>query len=466
MQHRAPRTIAIVGAGFSGTLVAVNLLRRPPVESTRIVLIERAPTVGCGVAYARHDYRYILNVPASRMSASSTVPEEFLNFARTGAPDASGQDFLPRDVYGKYLRELLDRSAVTARPSVRLEFLRDTATGIRQSKGGAAFQLALERGGEMNADDVVLALGNPPPRVPPGAEAVRTFPGYVNDPWAVPNHRPPAGPVLMIGSGLTMVDVVCASVATDPARTIHVLSRHGLLPLSQTDVGVGAAEEGGLDRALKSATSLRMIVRAIARTARQATADGRDWRDVIMQVRHRAPQIWHRLAAADRRRFLRHVRAYWDVHRHRFPEPVRSQLKRLEASGQMTIHAGRLLRLEAAGSQIRARWRARGERDDRATLVSAVYNCTGPDYDLSQTADPLWRSLLESGLATQDELRLGLLTGPNGEVLGRDGLATRGLFYVGPMLRAAYWEATAVAELRGHAERLAEYLAGSIPRPQ
>jgi uncharacterized NAD(P)/FAD-binding protein YdhS len=311
------------------------------------------------------------------------------------------------------------------------------------------------------ADDVVLALGSPPPRLLPEAEAVRALPGYVNDPWAAPNQPLPAGPVLIIGSGLTMVDVVCAGVATERACAIRVLSRHGLLPLSQADIGVGAAEEGELDRALKPAISLRMIVRAIASIARQATADGRDWRDVIMQVRYRAPAIWNGLSLDDRRRFLRHIRAYWDVHRHRFPEPIRSQLEHLEASGQLTIHAGRLLQLEAAGSQIRARWRARGER---AMLVSRVYNCTGPDYDLGRSAEPLWRSLLESGLATQDELRLGLPTGTRGEVLGRNGRPTLGLYYIGPMLRATYWEATAVAELRGHAERLAEQLARPRPR--
>ena len=135
MQPGAPRTIAIVGAGFSGTLVTVNLLRRPPVESTRIVLIERAPEVGRGVAYARRDYRYILNVPASRMSATSTAPDEFLEFARTRMPDATGQDFLPRDVYGDYLRELLGRLAARAPPSIRLELLRDSVTDIRQLGG-------------------------------------------------------------------------------------------------------------------------------------------------------------------------------------------------------------------------------------------------------------------------------------------------------------------------------------------
>jgi uncharacterized NAD(P)/FAD-binding protein YdhS len=464
MHPGAPRTIAIVGAGFSGTLVTVNLLRRPPVESTRIVLIEREPEVGRGIAYARRDYRYILNVPASRMSATSTAPDEFLEFARTRIPDATGQDFLPREVYGDYLRELLDRSAAKAAPSIRLELLNDSVTEVRQLVDGAGFRLMLERGGELNADDVVLAPGNPPPRVPPEAEAVRTLPGYVNDPWAKLHHAPAAGPVLIIGSGLTMVDVVCATVATEPACTIHVLSRHGLLPLSQTDIGAAAVEEGELDRALKPATSLRSIVRAIANVARRATADHRDWRDVIMQVRHRAPAIWNSLTLDDRRRFLRHVRAYWDVHRHRFPEPIRSRLEHLEASGQLTIHAGRLRQLEAAGSQIRVRWRARGERDERTMLVNGIHNCSGPDYDLSRSAEPLWRSLLKSGLTTLDELHLGLRTGPRGELLGRNGLATHGLYYVGPMLRASHWEATAVAELRGHAERLADELARPLPQ--
>jgi len=73
--------------------------------------------------------------------------------------------------------------------------------------------------------------------------------------------------------------------------------------------------------------------------------------------------------------------------------------------------------------------------------------------------DPLWRNLLQCGLCVPDALGLGLRTGPKGAVMDADGWPGPHLFYVGPMLRADHWEATAASELRGHAEQVAELLA-------
>src|ERR1700760_471200 len=101
------KTFVIVGAGFSGTVLTANLLRNPPREGADIVLLERSDSMGRGVAYAAHDHPYLLNVPASRLSADSRDPTQFLRFAKSRVPGAAAADFLPRALYGDYLQDLL-----------------------------------------------------------------------------------------------------------------------------------------------------------------------------------------------------------------------------------------------------------------------------------------------------------------------------------------------------------------------
>ena len=163
------RTLVIVGAGFSGTLVAANLLKSQHWAATRIVLIERSASVARGKAYADRDYPYLLNVPASRMSADPNSPLDFLSFAQHRIPDATAEDFLPRALYGQYLEATLLDAEVSAAPHVQFERLRADVCGIEPA-GNAGYRVQLADGRCLDADDVVLALGNPSPADLPGTE--------------------------------------------------------------------------------------------------------------------------------------------------------------------------------------------------------------------------------------------------------------------------------------------------------
>jgi uncharacterized NAD(P)/FAD-binding protein YdhS len=200
------------------------------------------------------------------------------------------------------------------------------------------------------------------------------------------------------------------------------------------------------------------LVRAVRALAEDAERKGDDWRDVIGAVREHVPAIWARLASRERHRFLRHVRAFWDVHRHRLAGPVWAQLQQLRHAGDLEVHAGRILSMQSAGKRVRVGWRARGNGAPEYLLVDRVINCTGPDYDIARSRDRLLRSLLAQGLVQRDPLGLGLLTNAHGALIDATGRAAANLYYIGPMLRATYWESTAAAELRGHATRLARYL--------
>lgn len=454
------RTIAIVGGGFSGALVAANLLRRPPQKPTRLILIERNDSVGRGVAYAERGFPYLLNVPASRMSANSLAPREFLQFAQERIPNATGEDFLPRSLYGEYLQQVLLAAELSAPRHVRLETWRGDVTGVRRLGRHLPLQLELGDGRKLTANDVVLALGNPRPASLAPAAAIASHPGYVADPWSRELKFAPHETVLLIGTGLTMADIVNVA-SSDPRATprIHALSRHGLVPPRQTPFRPEAFRGDGNALLLAASRSLRGLASAVRLLATEAEKCGGDWREAITFVRHMAPTIWQRMPERDRERFLRHLRAQWDVHRHRLPPEILQRIDSLRHSGKLKIHAGRIQRFEPCAGRIEVKWHPRHGAQLESLSVDRVINCTGPDYAIARSQDPLWRTLLQHGLCVPDRFGLGLRTGPHGAVIDADGWPGPHLFYVGPMLRADHWEATAVGELRTHAEQLASLLA-------
>lgn len=454
------RTIAIVGGGFSGTVVAANLLRRPPQGPTRLVLIERSEAVGRGIAYRDRTYPYLLNVPASRMSANSAAPLEFLNFVQRRIPQATAEDFLPRPLYGDYLQEVLLAAQLSAPANVRLEIWHGEVSGVRRIERHVPLQLELADGRKLTADDVVLALGNPQPATLPAATAIADHPAYVADPWAQDLQFSRQQTVLLIGTGLTMADVVNA--AADDRRnipTIHALSRHGFVPPRQTAFRPEAFRGDGNALLLAAATSLRGLTSAVRLLAREAEKCGGDWREAVTFVRHVAPTIWQRMTPRDRERFVRHLRAHWEIHRHRLPPEVLQRIDSLRKAQQLHVHAGRIQRFEPRAGRIEVTWRPRHAGTTQTLNVDRIVNCTGPDYAIARSPEPLWRNLVQCGLCVADPLGLGLRTGPKGAVMDADGWPGPHLFYVGPMLRADHWEATAVGELRVHAEELAELLA-------
>jgi uncharacterized NAD(P)/FAD-binding protein YdhS len=452
-----PRTIVIVGAGFSGAAVAIHLLRLPHSMPLRIVLIERARMAG-GIAYGAPEGSYLLNVPAGRMSASSADPLEFLTYAQRTLPNATAEDFLPRGLYGEYLEASLLAAAQASPTHVRLERVHGEVVAIERARRTSRVEVYLEGGGRFTADTVVLAPGNPPPAALIGSETLPES-RYIAAPWRSPAVFRAGETVLVVGTGLTMADIVLAGQAAAKGQaTVHAISRHGLVPAAQTDFH---QVNDGRGRALlrEAAVSLRRLVREVRALAEDAELRGGDWREAIAAARGVAPLLWQRLAVHQRKRFLRHVCCYWDVHRHRLPPCTWSALNELRREGRLVVHAGRILDMELVGRQVSVTWRARGTNTATTILVDRVVNCTGPQYDVRHTRERLLRFLLAQGMVQPDPLGVGIMTDENGALLDASGRVAGNLYYIGPMLRPRYWETTAVPELRTQAERLAHRLA-------
>jgi uncharacterized NAD(P)/FAD-binding protein YdhS len=453
------RTIVIIGGGFCGTVLAANLLRSPAGTPTRIVLVERRAQLGRGVAYASSTFPFLLNVPAGRMSASSDDPSQLISFARSRIPDVDADTYLPRQLYGEYLHHMLSEAVQAAPRQVQFEHVHDEGTAIRpiERTGPVIIDAGRRR---WLADQVVFACGDPPSVCRAYATEVAAHPAYVRDPHEGECIRRSDKAVLLIGTGLTMVDVAVAAVANNPSVRLIALSRHGLLPAAQT-AAAAPVLNAGLDlHSHFDRSSLRQLFAGVRSLTQIVERRGGDWREVFMRMRDVAPGLWRNLSDVERGRFMRHARVYWDVHRHRMPPAVAEQIASLQRSGQLQLHAGCIQQLCADNHRIAALWRPRGRFDTQELWIDRVVDCSGADRRLASTTDLLLRHLLDTGLASPDAQGLGVRTGKHGALVNSDGQSDARLFYLGPMLRADHWEATAVGELRAHAEKLAAVLSG------
>jgi len=360
-------------------------------------------------------------------------------------------------LYGDYLQDVLLRAERESVRHVKLSRVFGEVTNLSRRDDGL---LAVEFAGRdsLHAGRVILALGNPPPPALPWAEAVGNHPAYFEDPWIPPVHLSSEHSVLIVGNGLTMADVAF-SLTRDAGRAprLITISRRGLIPLPQSAFHA-AAVQGGAEF-FAGAASIREILAASRELARDVERLGGDWREVVTFIRNVAPALWRRLPEAERRRFVRHLQSYWDIHRHRLPPQLAAHMQTLRRSGMLEINAGRIHRLEPNGDRLRVTWRRRGADRPETCVVDAVVNATGPDYAVKRSRNPLLQALRTAGLVSEDSLDLGLRTTAHGACVGADGRAGGQLFYLGPMLRADHWEATAATELRNHADHLARYLA-------
>jgi uncharacterized NAD(P)/FAD-binding protein YdhS len=438
--------IAIVGAGFSGTLLALHLLRRCP-PGSKITLIERGVQFGRGAAYSTGNPSHLLNVPAGKMSAFHDRPHDFVQWLEAQA-DAPVQgrptegSFVPRQVFGDYVRHLLNQEIKTPSQSSNLELLRGDAQRIELS--GDEVVIQLDRRRTIRADLAVLAVGNFPPESPTLAD-----PGFYDtdfyraDPWAADTFTDldPERPVLMIGTGLTMVDVAISLLDRGHKGPIHALSRRGLRPQRHMP-----AVKAPTPRAESFPTDLVQLTAFMRREGRRAAGEGADWRAIVDELRPFTGDVWAEMQLTDRARFLRHLRPWWEIHRHRMAAPVADRIDAAMESGQLALHGGRIRSFDVDGDQVTLSYRVR------------VINCSGPGADYARISHPLIRSLLDAGMVRPDPLCLGLDVTRNCALKDTKGAISGRLFAVGPVTKAAFWEMTAVPDIRRQCEYLANHL--------
>lgn len=459
-------TIAIIGAGFCGTTLAVHLLRRPPVVPLTVILINRSGLMARGIAYGTRTEKHVLNVPAARMGATEDDPEEFLRFALRHDPRYTAGSFLPRRLYGDYLESLLADAASQAPAGVRFRAMVGEVDRIREG-GGEKAELLLANGDCVTADKIVLALGNYVPADPAVPEHERGFfysPRYIRDPWkpdALWGVRPEM-PVLIIGTGLTMIDIVLDLRSRGHRGAITAVSRRGLIAQPHRELDTAPVYDPQLPQRLLTQPTALHYLREVRAAVRHAIAGGGDWRDVVGGLRAATPALWQALPAREHRRFLRHLRPHWDVLRHRCAPALWNALQGELEQGTLRLQAARLLGFEEQADRVRVRLRPRGTRQTLYVDAGMVINCTGPESNTLQTREPLVSALRADGLACPDALGLGLEVDERYALVNAAGHSSRHLHYIGPFLRARDWEATAIPELRQHVAQLAAHLRSEL----
>lgn len=437
--------VAIVGGGFSGTMLAVQLLRR----GGRVTLIEREPErePGRGLAFGAADPIHLLNVPAGNMSAWPDDPGHFVRWLEErGVADGAGL-FAPRRLFGAYVREQLEAAAAEAPGRFRLE--RRAAAGLKLRVDGVEVRLA--DGETAAADAAALAFGNlPPPRsriferegMPQGV--------YRVDPWApgVAEGLDPEAPVLVIGTGLTMVDIVLLLEKNGQRGPILALSRRGQVPQAHAP---GPPPAGRRQHA--PATILSRLTQEV-----RARGEALGWRRAVDELRPFAQAMWQGATPAERSRFLRHLRPWWDIHRHRIAPEVAARIQALAERGQLRVAAGKLVAAGREGDRVAVDWRPRaGDRAERFA-AARIINCTGPEVDLARAPEPLLRDLLAQGAIRAGACGLGLDIDRQMRVLDANGAPHERLAAIGPITRGLFWEIVAVPDIRVQVRDLAERL--------
>lgn len=447
--------LAVIGAGFSGTMAALHLSRLMP--GRPVLLCEKSGAFARGLAYATGCSDHLLNVRATNMSAFPDQPEHFSRWLEACPHDGIAWTrstpagvFAARGLYGRYLTDLLLAALSEPGHAPRLMLENDEVVDLAPAEDG--FELTLAAGRRRRVAGAILACGNL--RAPRGPRS-----RYGVDPWgdAPLDDLRPDLPLLIVGTGLTMVDAVAALRQRRFAGPILAVSRHGLLPQVHAVTAPWPAPE--IPAAARH--SLRAMLRFLRDETRRAAAAGIDWRSVIDALRGSSISLWRGLPLAEQRRFLRHVRAFWDVHRHRMAPPAADIVSRELDGGGLTLMRARVVAVEDMAGHARVTLRERGAAAPRIVDVQRIIDASGVGR-VADTDDLLLRRLMERGLIRPDALGLGLAVAEDLAVLDQRGEAARPLWTLGPLLRGTLWECTAVPDIRSQAAELARIVAARL----
>ncbi|WLH66580.1 FAD/NAD(P)-binding protein [Pseudomonas sp. FP2309] len=453
--------VLIIGGGLSGTMLAVQLLRLP--GRRRVLVIEPRAELGRGEAYSAVELGHTLNGNAARMSVDPDNADDLTQWLTEyigagGWPESDQQHvpvselFPPRGIFGLYAQQRLAEAKALSASTV--EHVRAEVVDLQVEP--AETRLTLDNGEQLRGACAVLATGMFPAARTPQTESSGLNAAAV-DPWDVQamTQLDPHATVLIIGSGLTMVDAVVSLEQAGHRGPIEVFSRHGLLPHVRRQPP-SWEDFLGADHRLRSP---RQLLREVRRQCRLAQAQGIDWQAPLDTVRVHIGRLWSQASEREKRQFVRHVRPWWESHHHRSP-PLSAQLvARLHEEGRLRIRAASFKGLAPSDTGVIIRVRHRGEEALSQVSGAALINSSGIEYDWRRVARPLPQQLLKRGLIRPGPLALGIAADASGAVLDAQGQVSRRLFAMGPPLRGMWWESTAVTDVALQAKALAVKLA-------
>lgn len=458
--------VAIIGGGFTGAALAYHLAGRLAADAVRIVVYEPRVTLGAGLAYGTDDPVHRINVPAVRMTL---VPDDDEHFQRwlveTGAladdPQANTADghvFARRSAFGRYVAAQLQPFIAAG----RIEHRRIRAEAAIPARGGG-WHIDAEDGSRLTADVMVLATTHPSPTAPAALDhALAGHPRYIADatvPGALSKIRP-QDRVLVLGAGLTAADVIAALDAAGHQGLITAVSRRGLRSRGHNL----APQDPFGEFVAPPARSARALLRRIRNTLAEAQAAGVTWHAVFDRLRAQGGEIWRALPPVERRRLVRFLRPYWDVHRFRIAPQVEGAIDRRVAEGTLAFHAAsvREVRCAVENDEIAVTFRRRHGLGTFEGRYDAVVVTTGPDHRSILSSQPLFAGLAAAGLLQADPAGLGVEVDHNSRVVRTDGETAQTLYVAGPLARGTFGELMGLPQVTEHAVFVAERIALTV----
>ena len=445
-----PKKITIVGGGASGTLVAVNLLQNCGDAELEINLVERRTRIGRGVAFGTDRDSHLLNVPAGRMGAFPDDIEHFHKWLVEHGHTFDPHDFVPRRIFGEYLREVFTEIAEKRPNNVTLNLIDDVAVDLSVNKDSA--EVILRSGEILQSHRVVLAFGNfLPPHPSVADQKFITSAKYFRDPWSSQMYdaSKPEESIFIVGTGLSMVDVALHYYKTGHPGKIYAISTRGMLPARHK---LGYTYPSFADE-LKPMTRVTDMLKSVRRHIEKAETENSNWRAVIDSLRPATQELWLDLPVAEKRYFMQHLSRYWNVARHRMPAEVGEILDKMQADGRLEILKGRLKDIKYADGKFDIEYSTIDEIHH--VTAEALVNCIGSESNYSRIDSQFVTSLVARGHVRNDELSLGVHATPDGSVVGRSGEPSAVVYTLGTPLKGILWESTAIPEIRVQAKQLA-----------
>ena len=454
------KDVAIIGGGAAGAAVFGALLARDDANAIHWVAGD-APASGLGIAYSTNDKHHLLNVRASGMGLYADADEDFAAYSSRHCADTKPTDFLPRELFGRYIASQLRKRTSDADRRRRSYWIHKLdALSIRPTAEG--YDITLGDGAVLTVQRVVLALGAMDARPLRTVSASALASGaYVLEPWSLSSQPFSPRRLTVIGTGLTAADTLISAAKHWPQAELVAVSRHGLLPFTHPLLPIAAFSlQAELNATMLGCQGPAKIFAALRNVF--ATHPELDWRSVIDGMRPINAALWLGFNAAQRRQFLRHVRWIWESSRHRLAPASAATLQQLRDAGRLHIHRARVLAVDGHGP-LHVTIRSRATQRVTQLESDVVVQATGLDTAVAFARSPLLSSLLKSGLAVADPLQLGLLAQTDGRLINAEGTVQHGLYAIGSLLRGNLWECTAMPEIRKSADTLAQVLAQGHP---
>lgn len=443
------RRITIIGGGASGTVLAINLLHQAQNSPIEINIVEKDPFIGKGVAYSTTDDVHLLNVPAAKMGVFADDIEHFYKWLQKNDYEYSPGEFVPRRVYGIYLRDTLANAIANRPQTATINLIKDEAIGMLTEDDSAIVML---RSGEaLPCHNVVLAFGNfLPPDLNLSCTEYTQDRKYFRNAWdrEIFDSVRSSDDVLIIGTGLTAVDRIMSLERHGHKGRVVAISTHGWLPAQHE----AAEQYPSFADDLAQTDSIRGMLKIIRRHCKESG----NWRGVIDSLRPATQHLWTKLSLSEKRRFMRHLRRVWDISRHRMPPQCMETLVDMQKSGRLKIKSGAITSITRSDGGFIVEYR-KGKRT-LSLKTSAIINCVGSESDFSKIDVPFVKSLLENGNIECDDMSMGVKATGDGRIVLKDRSPSNVVSVIGTALKGILWESTAMPEIRTQARSLASRL--------